>query len=360
MEDQPIEAHGDGGVAGNFAFLLHGREDLRPISLARPRPGPGEALVRVRRAGICGSDMHYFQHGRAGSFVPNRPFVLGHEVAGEVVGLGADAPVALLGRRVAVDPSIPCGMCEHCRAGRYNLCLNMRFLGSASCDPHLDGGFAELVVVPAANCHPLADAVSWGEAALIEPLSVALHAAARAGGVSGRSVLVTGGGAIGLLIAMTARAFGASPVVLSDPAGFRRDFALTLGADAALDPTEPDFAAEADAMSRGGFDVAFEAAGAPRALVQALAALRRGGTLVQVGTLPPEVTLPFNDVMARELTVAGSFRFANVFGTALDLVASRRIDAGRIISAVYPLADLPVAMDRAVSKADVVKVQVEP
>ena len=343
-----------------LGFLLHGALDLRRAQLRRPVPGAGELLLRVRRAGICGSDIHYFTHGRAGRFVPKRPLVLGHEFAGEVRALGPGADPDLLGARVAVDPSMPCGRCRHCRTGRYNLCLDMRFFGSASCEPHLNGGFAEFVVVPAANCYRLPDSVAWGEAALLEPLSVALHAALRPETVAGRSVLVTGGGTIGLLIAMVARTFGATVVAVTDPTPFARRSALEAGADAALDPTDPDVAGAAADLVRGGFDVAFEASGSPRALAQAVAMAERGATIVQVGTLPAEVTLPLNDIMARELSLLGSFRFANVFEMALQLIAAGRIDVGRLVSAVLPLAEMPEAMARAVAKEDVIKIQVAP
>lgn len=342
------------------AFLLRGAKVLDPVQLAVPHPKDGQVLIRVRRAGICGSDVHYFTHGRAGRFVPLRPFVLGHEFAGEVAALGPGVSSALTEQRVAVDPSIPCGICAVCKSGRYNLCGDMRFFGSASCDPHLDGGFAEYVAVPAANCHVIDDRLSWGEAALVEPLSVVLHALSRSGGVAGKTVLITGGGAIGQLLAISARAFGAALVVVSDPADFARAQALALGGDVALDPGQAGFAEEATALSRGGFEVMFEAAGSAAALVQGLTLLRRGATLVQVGTLPADVTLPFNDIMARELLVIGSFRFANVFGMALQLMTTGRIAAQKVISAVYPLADLPAAMDRAVAKTDAIKVQIAP
>lgn len=342
------------------AVLLHAAQVLEPVRLPIPQPGQGQVLIRVRRAGICGSDVHYFTHGRVGRFVPKRPFVLGHEFAGEVVETGPGVPAALSGARVAVDPSIACGACGPCRSGRYNLCPEMRFFGSASCDPHLDGGFAQFVAVPAANCHRLEDRTGWGEAALVEPLSVVLHALNRSGGVAGRTVLITGGGAIGLLLALAVRAFGAVLVVLSDPAVFARDQALRLGADQVLDPTEPDFAGQATALCAEGFDLLFEASGAIPALVQGLTMVRRGATIVQVGTLPADVTLPFNDIMARELTVVGSFRFANVFGTALRLITTGRIDAGQVISAIYPLSGMVEAMHRAVAKTEVIKVQIEP
>lgn len=342
-----------------LAFQLHGPGDLRAVELPRPVPSDGEVVVAMRRAGICGSDMHYFTHGRVGRFVPRRPFVLGHEIAGEVVALGPGTDRALLGARVAVDPARPCGQCRHCLAGRSNLCLNMRFLGSASCDPHLDGGFAEALAIPARNCHVLPDQVSWAEAALVEPLSVCLHALGRAGPLIGRAVLVTGGGTIGQLTALLARAAGASPIVVTDPDGFARDTALRLGADAALDPTLPDIAGAVHAAARGPVSVAFEASGAPAALTQAIATVERGATIVQIGTLPAEVTLPANDIMARELTLAGSFRFANTFAPVLQLLQSRRVDVARVISRVEPLSRTGAAMAMAVARKHVIKVQIE-
>lgn len=342
------------------AFVLHGRQDLRPAMLDIPRPPPGHVRLRIRRAGICGSDVHYFSHGKIGSFIPKRPFVLGHEFAGEVEAVGENVAGDLLGQRVTVDPSIPCGQCKHCRGGRYNLCRNMRFFGSASCDPHIDGGFAEYTVAPAANCFLIPESLGWGEAAMIEPLSVALHAARRAGSLGGRSVLVTGGGAIGQLMALVARSFGASRVVMSDLAEFPRATALRLGADATLDAHQADFESRAAELSQGGFDVVFEASGSGEALSQAMLAADRGGTIVQVGTLPTPVSAPLNLVMAKELNLLGSFRFANVFAAAIELAVSRREMLSGLISAVLPLSGMQEAMRLAVSKHDVVKVQIEP
>ena len=342
------------------AIVLHGQRDLRFETVPTPEPAAGQVLVRVRRAGICGSDMHYFLHGRAGSFVPKRPFILGHEIAGEVVAVGEGCETQLLGRRVAVDPSMPCGHCAHCRSGRYNLCSNMRFYGSASTDPHVDGGFAEYVVAPAANCHLLPASLDWATAAMTEPLSVAVHAAKRAGGVSGKSVLVIGGGAIGQLTALVARTFGASRVVLSDTVAFPRDLAVELGADGALDGSSPDLVSAAAQHVEDGFDVVFEASGASAAVPAAIALARRGGTIVQIGTLPSEVAAPLNMIMARELDYLGSFRFANSFGIALDLLASGRVNVEPLINASYPLSDMKAAMDRAIGKDRVVKVQLEP
>ena len=341
------------------AFILHGKEDLRHGELPTPGTLPGQILVRVRCVGICGSDVHYFSHGRVGNFVPKRPFALGHDFAGEVAEIGQGVSGFAIADRVVIDPSQPCGHCRHCRSGRYNLCENMRYFGSASCDPHLDGGFAEFVAVPARNCHLMPDTMTYGEASMLEPLSVALHAAQRAGNLAGAAVLVAGGGAIGQLIALAARAFGATQVTLSDLTEFPRRFAMEMGADAALDPADAASEQRALEISNGGFDIVFEAAGSTHALIQALKIVRRGGTIVQVGTLPPEVPIPANLIMAKELSVIGSFRFAHVFPLALQLVASGRIHVAPLISQTFPFDETPQAMAKAVAKEGVIKIQIE-
>jgi L-idonate 5-dehydrogenase len=342
------------------AFLLHGEKDLRAQDLELPSVSPGHVLLRVKRAGICGSDMHYYSHGKIGSFIPKRPFVLGHEFAGKVVSAGDGVSSSLIGQRVTVDPSIPCGHCKFCRGGRYNLCRDMRFYGSASCDPHIDGGFAEYTLAPAANCFIVPDSLGWGEAAMIEPLSVVVHAARRAGDIAGHRVLVTGGGAIGQLMALIARSFGASQVVMSDIAAYPRDLAVTLGANTSLNGLDTDFEDQAVAISQGGFDFVFEASGSAQALAQAIAVAERGASIVQVGTLPTPVTAPLNSIMAKELNFIGSFRFANVFATALELAVSKRINLSALISAVLPLSDMQKAMNLAIGKHEVVKIQIEP
>ena len=342
------------------AFLLYGEKDLREHDVDLPIVSPGQIMLRVKRAGICGSDIHYYSHGKIGSFIPKRPFVLGHEFAGEIVSVGDGLSTSMIGQRVTVDPSIPCSECKFCRGGRYNLCRNMKFYGSASCNPHIDGGFAEYTIVPIKNCFVVPDSLGWGEAAMIEPLSVVVHAARRAGDVAGRRVLVTGGGAIGQLMALVARAFGASQVVMSDIASYPREMAVKLGADAALNPRDQDFEAQAAALSQGGFDFVFEASGSQQALAQAITAAERGATIVQVGTLPILVTAPLNSIMAKELNFIGSFRFANVFATALELAVARKVNLTALISAVLPLSDMQKAMDLAIGKNKVVKVQVEP
>lgn len=341
------------------AFVLHGAKDLRLEEVPRPVPGPGEMLVRVRSAGICGSDLHYFQHGCCGNFVPTRPFVLGHECAGEVAALGEGVAGPAPGTKVAVDPSQPCGRCRCCREGRYNLCPEMVYFGSASVDPPVDGCFAESVVVPAGNCVPLPDGFGLPWAALLEPMSVATHALRRSGGVAGRSVLITGGGPMGQMILMAATAFGAGRVVVSDPRPFARCVAEQHGATATFDPAGDDGAAQAASLARDGFEVVFEASGAPAALTRAVELSARGATVVQVGTLPDGVAIPANTLLSRELQYVGSWRFANVFERVIDLVVSGGIDPRHLITHTFPFEQLPEAIRVAGSGGEVIKVQVD-
>lgn len=341
------------------AFVLHGAKDIRLQDVPQPVAGPGEVLVKVRAAGICGSDLHYFAHGRCGNFVPTRPFILGHEFAGEVVGLGPGADPGLLGARVAVDPSRPCGRCTLCRAGRYNLCPEMVYFGSAAVVPPSDGCFADYVVAPARNCRPLPDGFEFAWGALLEPLSVAMHAVQRSGGVAGRSVLVTGGGTIGQMILLVAVAFGAGRVVVSDLKPFAREFALRQGAAGVLDPSAGDCAAQAAALAGDGFEVVFEASGAAAALEQAVRLSARGAVVVQVGTLPDGVAIPANALLTRELDYRGSWRFANVFDRVLELVAAGRIDPRPLISQIFPFEQLPAAIEAAAGGGGIIKVQIE-
>jgi len=316
-------------------------------------------VIRVARAGVCGSDLHYYGEGRAGAFVMKAPFVLGHEFAGAVVEVGPGVTALSVGDRVAVEPTIPCRACAQCRHGRSNLCPNVRVFGSASRVPHLDGGFQEYVAVPVSCCHRLPDSVDDAVGALLEPLAVAAHAVMRSPGVAGARVLVTGAGTVGQGVLTVARAFGASRVTVSDPDAFARSFALDHGADIAVDPSTPDAEKLLADAAEGGFDVAFEASGSPRALTQAMTACARGATIVQIGTLPAECSVPANLLMARELALLGSFRYVNVFEKVLDLVTGGRVSVHHLVTNVLPLEELPAAVELAARKGGVIKVQVQ-
>lgn len=340
------------------AFVLHGAEDIRLEEVPCPAPGPNEALVKVRAAGICGSDLHYHAHGKCGNFIPTRPFILGHEFAGEIVAVGDPNNQSLIGCRVAVDPSRPCGKCKLCRQGRYNLCPKMVYFGSASVTPPSNGCFAEYVVAPVTNCIPIPDHFEFAWGALLEPLSVATHAVMRSGGVAGKSVLITGGGTIGQMILLVAKAFGASKVVISDIKPFSRNFAMEQGASATFDPTSSDFAQQVAIHAPDGFEVVFEASGVSAALNQAFQLAASGSTIVQVGTLDNGIAVPINTLLTREIAYVGSWRFANVFERVLDLISSGTIDIRKLISQKLPFTELPAAI-QAATGADVIKVQIE-
>lgn len=341
------------------AWVLYGKEDLRLEDHPKPEVKSGQVLIKTSRVGVCGSDVHYFMDGRVGASVPKRPFIFGHEVSGEVAEIGDGVKDLHVGMRVAIDPSQPCRSCSLCRSGRYNLCRTTSFLGSAKFDPPTHGTNREYFTMPAANCYPLPDQLDDGQAAMLEPLSVATHGVMRAGTVAGKSVLVTGGGPIGQMVALVARAFGADSITVSDVAEYPRQFAKQVGADFVLDPTGDTFTDELQQIVPKGFDIVLEASGAPAATRQAIDAVGYGGTIVQVGTLPAKIELPFNMIMEKELQVLGSFRFAHVFPLALKQMAAARIDLKPMISKIFPFAELPEALKAGHQKGNVMKVQIE-
>jgi L-idonate 5-dehydrogenase len=224
--------------------------------------------------------------------------------------------------------------------------------------PHLDGGFQQYVAVPASCCHRLPDSVDYATGALLEPLAVAAHAVERSGGVAGKRVLITGVGAIGQCVLTVARATGASRIAVSDPDPFARSFALRHGAEYAVDPSQPDAEALLAECADGGFDIALEASGSPRAMALAIQACARGATIVQIGNLPADGAVVSNLLMSKELALLGSFRYVNVFEKVLDMIASGRLAVGHLVTHVLPLENLPAAIEAAACKGSVIKVQV--
>ena len=311
-------------MAQQRVAVLDEPERMRVEHREVPEPGPGEVAVTVRSVSVCGSDVHYYDHGRIGGFVMHGPLVLGHETSGVVsaVGPGVDAPV--VGTRVAVEPQRNCGVCDACRRGRYHLCPWMRFFAT----PPVDGSFAEVVVVPATRAHPVPDSLSDDAAALIEPLAVALHATGKAGIGPGTRVLVSGGGPIGLLCLQVALARGASAVTVTDVVAHRREVATRYGATAVVDPGDPGKPAEAD--------VVLECTGVQAAVDLAVMATAPAATVVLVGT-GAEVTLPLDVVQNRELTIRGTFRYAHVYPAAIELAASGRIRLDDLVTSHHDL-----------------------
>jgi L-iditol 2-dehydrogenase len=316
----------------------------RPV----PSPAAGHVLVAVRSVGVCGSDVHYFEHGRIGDHVVREPLVLGHEVSGVIVATGHGVDSARIGSRVAVEPGASCGGCAQCKAGRYNLCPDMRFFAT----PPIDGAFAEYVEVRADLAFDLPDSVSDDAAALLEPLSVGIWATGKAGLTTGSSVLIAGAGPIGLVTAQVARARGATTIVMTDIAPHRLAAARRNGASAALLATAAsDLGAD--------FDAFIDCSGAASAIRTGLRALRPAGVAVLVGMGGDELTLPSGLIQQRELTVTGTFRYANTWPTAIALAASGAVDLDALVTDRYPLAQAAWALTSTTSEGTI-KSLIEP
>jgi L-idonate 5-dehydrogenase len=337
------------------ALVIHSAGDLRVEDVPTPAVEAGQVRVRVRAGGICGSDLHYFQHGGFGTIRIQQPMVLGHEAAGVIEELGEGVTSLPVGTRVAINPSQPCGACRFCQQGLQNHCLDMRYYGSAMRTPHVQGAFRREIVVETHQAHRLAETLSDREGAMAEPLSVALHAVRRAGPLLGRKVLVTGCGPIGALVVIAARRAGATQIVVTDVGAFALRSALKVGADQALNVAETPQALAAFSADKGQFDVLFEASGNPAALRGALDVLRPRGVIVQVG-LGGETTLPLNTIVAKEFDLRGAFRFHEEFGIAVDLLNQGLVDVKPLISATVSYRDAGRAFALAADRSQAMKV----
>lgn len=337
------------------AAVLHAPGDLRLEAVQRPVPAPDEALVAVAMNGICGSDVHFYKEGRLGPFVVDRPYIPGHEACGTVVAVGAECRSVAEGQRVAVEPGIPCRRCRYCRSGRYNLCPEVRFLSA----PPENGTFAEYVAVPGDFLHPLPDSLSDEDGAFLEPLSVAIQACNRSGITAGSTFVVLGAGPIGLITALAARAYGATPLAIVDVNERRLEFARDLGIPAAPGARSGNGAADGIADS-GGADVVFDCTGSSKAAASAPLLAARGGVVVLVGW--PEIAnpeFPVETVLEKELDVRGVNRYCNTFPTAVRLLAERRVDLGPLVSHRFAFSRVIDAFElAATSPSETVKVMV--
>jgi L-idonate 5-dehydrogenase len=337
------------------ALVIHAAGDLRVEDVPTPQVLANQLRVRVRFGGICGSDLHYYQHGGFGTVRVKEPMVLGHEVAGVVEEVGPDVSAFAVGDRIAISPSRPCGACRFCQMGLQNHCLDMRYYGSAMRTPHVQGAFRREIVVETSQAHRLADTLSDREGAMAEPLSVALHAVQRAGPLLGKKVLVTGCGPIGALLVVAARRAGAGHIVVTDIGAFALRSALKVGADQIINVAEEPEALAAFASDKGQFDVLFEASGNERALRGAFDVLRPRGVIVQVG-LGGEVTLPINTIVAKEFDLRGAFRFHEEFAVAVELLNKGLVDVKPLISASVPYRDAGRAFALAADRSRAMKV----
>jgi L-iditol 2-dehydrogenase len=325
------------------ALLLSQYRHLEITDLPRPEPGPDEILVRVSACGICGSDVHGYD-GSSGRRIP--PIVMGHEAAGTVAAVGADVKAFAQGDRVTFDSTVYCGECSHCVRGDVNLCDRRQVLGVSCGDYRRAGAFAEFVVVPARTVYQLPDNLSFAEAAMLEAVAVAIHAVSLVPIAKESSALVLGAGTIGLLVQQALRVAGCLRVFVADVEPSRLKLSQELGATATLS-SGTELPKQIQELTGGvGVDVAVEAVGINPTVSSAIDCVRKGGSVVLVGNITPEVMLPLQKVVTRQIRLQGSCASAGEYPRAIELLSSGAIRVKPLISAIAPLDEGPQWFER--------------
>jgi len=336
-----------GGADDNLTAILYKQGDLRLENKPIPEPNDDEVRLRMAQVGICGSDVHYLVNGRIGDFIVKAPMIIGHEAAGIVDKVGKNVTHLKPGDRVAVEPGVPCRRCEHCKTGKYNLCPDIIFCATPPCH----GNLCRYYTHDAAFCYKLPDHVSLEEGALLEPLSVGVHACRRAGVTLGTVVLVCGAGPIGLVSLLVAKSMGASKIIVSDLVEGRLEVAKELGADYVLKvdtkATGEELAKQVEEKLGVQPDVTIECSEAESSIKLAILATRSGGCVLLVGLGPPEVKIPIVNAAVREVDLRGVFRYANCYPAALALVATGKVNVKRLITHRYKLEETLKAFETA-------------
>jgi L-idonate 5-dehydrogenase len=338
------------------ALIIHAPKDLRIEDHDVTPPQAGEVQITMATGGICGTDLHYYNHGGFGAIKLREPMILGHEVAGHVTALGEGVDTLKVGQLVAVSPSRPCNTCKFCLEGMQNQCLNMRFYGSAMPMPHIQGAFRQVLNVNASQC-AVADGITSGEAAIAEPLAVTLHATRRVGNLVGKSVLVTGCGPIGILSIMCARRAGADFIVATDLSDFTLSMARDAGADQTINMATTSNGLDRFTPDKGTFDVLYECTGVVHALTAGIHAMRPGGTIMQLG-LGGDMSLPMMAITAKELSLKGSFRFHDEFHTGVRLMQKGLIDVKPLITHTVSIEDAISGFELASDRTQAMKAQI--
>jgi len=334
------------------AAVFYGVDDLRIESLGVPEIGPDEVLIENKAVGVCGSDVHFYKEGNIGPLVPEPGHILGHECAGKIVETGENVDDSMLGKRVAVEPGTPCGQCEFCKKGKYNLCPDMSFMGHP--DPFREGALVEYFPQSAAFTYELADHVSYKEGAMAEPLSVAMQAIKQGNLKPGDTVAILGSGPIGICLLLAAKAAGAAKVFNTDVMDYRLDFAKQFGAEDVYNPEEEDVVDNImDATDGRGVDLVIDAAATSETYEQSTALAVRGGTIVFVG-MASKTHFPINtfEIGDKELTIASVFRYANVYDRAVKLINDGSVPIKKIITHEYDIENVAEAMDLAHDRRD--------
>lgn len=339
------------------SIVVHAAKNLQIESAEIELPKAGEVQIKMAAGGICGSDLHYYNHGGIGETIRlKEPMTLGHEVSGYISALGDGVSELAVGDLVAISPSRPDYSCQYCQKGQHNHCENMRFYGSAMPFPHIQGAFREVLVANASQCVK-AEGLTAGEAAMAEPLSVCLHAVRRAGDMVGKRVLITGSGPIGTLCILAARAAGATEIVITDLADSALAYAKAVGVDRAINVVNEPDALKEYAVGKGSFDVLFECSGSAPALAGAIPAMRPRAIIMQLG-LGGDMQIPMQAMTAKEIDLRGSFRFHEEFATAVRLMQLGLIDVKPLISHTLPLEKAVEAFELASDRSSAMKVQI--
>lgn len=330
----------------NLSVVVHAAGDLRLENHPIPKPGPNDVLLRMHSVGICGSDVHYWECGRVGDFIVQKPMVLGHEASGTVVKVGTAVKHLKPGDRVAIEPGVPRELDEFCKVGRYNLSPTIFFCAT----PPDDGNLCRYYVHNANFCYKLPDNVTFEEGALIEPLSVGIHACRRGQVALGSKVFICGAGPIGLVTLLIAKSMGASQVIISDLSAPRLKMAKELGADFILkvEGEQPQELAKKVAECIGCMpEITIECTGAEACIQTGIYATRSGGTLVLVGLGPALVNIPIVNAAIREVDIKGICRYCNTWPMAIAMLASKRVDVRPLVTHRFNLEQALEAFETA-------------
>ena len=334
------------------AAIFYGINDIRMEERDIPKMGPDDVVVKVKAVGLCGSDVHFYKEGRIGPYIPQPGHIIGHESAGEIVAVGENVKNRKVGDRVAMEPGTPCGHCDLCKEGKYNLCKDMMFMGHP--DPCREGAMVEYTVLSAGFTYLLPDTMSFEEGAMMEPLAVAMQALKRGRVKAGDTIAIYGCGPIGLSMLLAAKAFGCAEIYMSDGVQYRLDYAKQFGATKVFSSKDGSFEKGIMEATKGrGVDVVIEAAGSIEAYKHVTNTAKRGGVVVFVGMASEEM-FPINvfEITDRELDITSVFRYANVYEQAIRLAGAGLIDMKKLITHRMPLENVAEAMDIAYEKRD--------
>ncbi|GKU83560.1 NAD(P)-dependent alcohol dehydrogenase [Niallia sp. NCCP-28] len=341
------------------AAVLTSLKNIELQNVEIPILKDNEVLIKIKAVGLCGSDVHYYEHGKIGNYVVEKPIILGHEASGDIVEVGKNVRGLQKGQRVSIEPGATCGECTYCKEGRYNLCPSVEFLAT----PPYDGVFCEYAVMREDLVFPIPDSMSYETAALVEPFSVGVHAISRGELKAGETVIILGMGPIGLVTAAAAKAAGAKMIIGVDLETSRLEVAKSMGATHIINLREEDLEEKVKEYTNGiGADLAIETAGSPKAVQGTILSVRRGGRVAIVGLSPQdEVPVSISQIIDKEIDVKGVFRYHHTYPRAIEMLSGDKINIEKMITDKYPLDEAAKAFEKAIhDKTNTLKIMIYP